>query len=86
MVTYTRARAEGLGFTGDVGIAPRPERVAVIGAGLVLCGLSGGPAAGLPWLQIALAILLVLTTVTVFQRIVHVRRQADDQQRGTPAS
>ena len=84
MVTYTRARAEGLGLKGDVGIAPRPERVAVIGAGLILCGLSGGPSVGIPWLQVALGLLLVLTTVTVFQRIVHVRRQVDDQQRGTP--
>ena len=84
MVTYTRARAEGLGLKGDVGIAPRPERVAVIGAGLILCGLSGGPGVGVPWLQVALGLLLVLTTVTVFQRIIHVRRQVDDQQRGTP--
>jgi len=83
MVTYTRARAEGLGLKGDVGIAPRPERVAVLGAGLVLCGLSGGLGAAIPWLQVALGLLLVLTTVTVFQRILHVRRQADDQQKGT---
>jgi len=84
MVTYTRARAEGLGLKGDVGIAPRPERVAILGAGLILTGLSGGPAAGIPWLQIALGLLLLLTTVTVFQRIAHVRRQAGDEQRGTP--
>jgi CDP-diacylglycerol--glycerol-3-phosphate 3-phosphatidyltransferase len=83
MVTYTRARAEGLGLSGDVGIAPRPERVAILGAGLVLCGLSGGVGGAIPWLQIALGILLVLTTITVIQRIVHVRRQAAEQQRGT---
>ena len=83
MVTYTRARAEGLGLRGDVGIAPRPERVVILGAGLVLCGLAGGVRAAIPWLQIALGILLVLTTITVFQRIVHVRRQAAEQQRGT---
>jgi CDP-diacylglycerol--glycerol-3-phosphate 3-phosphatidyltransferase len=83
MVTYTRARAESLGLRGDVGIAPRPERVAILGVGLVLCGLSGGLGAGIPWLQIALTALLGLTTITVFQRIIHVRREAAQQQRGT---
>jgi CDP-diacylglycerol--glycerol-3-phosphate 3-phosphatidyltransferase len=83
MVSYTRARAEGLGLKGDVGIAPRPERVAILGAGLVLCGLWGGIGATIPWLQIAMGVLLFLTTITVFQRIVHVRRQAHDQQRGS---
>ena len=78
MVSYTRARAEGLGFTGEVGIAPRPERIVILGAGLVATGLAGGPG-GSPWLQLALGALFVLTTITVIQRIVHVRRQAAQQ-------
>lgn len=79
MVSYTRARAEGLGFTGEVGIAPRPERIVILGAGLVASGLTGGPG-GSPWLQLGLGALFVLTTITVTQRIVHVRRQAARQQ------
>jgi CDP-diacylglycerol--glycerol-3-phosphate 3-phosphatidyltransferase len=79
MVTYTRARAEGLGLKGDVGIAPRPERVALLGAGLVLCGLGGGLGASIPWLQASMGLLFLLTTVTVFQRILHVRHQAAGQ-------
>jgi CDP-diacylglycerol--glycerol-3-phosphate 3-phosphatidyltransferase len=42
VVTYTRARAEAVGLKGEVGIAPRPERLVVLSAGLILVGLMGG--------------------------------------------
>jgi CDP-diacylglycerol---glycerol-3-phosphate 3-phosphatidyltransferase len=61
LVSYARARAEGLGLDCEVGVAPRPERVIILGLGLIL-GLE------LP----ALAILAVLTHVTAVQRIFHV--------------
>ena len=41
-VTYTRAKAESLGLKGDVGVAPRPERLVFLTIGLVLTGLLGG--------------------------------------------
>jgi CDP-diacylglycerol---glycerol-3-phosphate 3-phosphatidyltransferase len=41
-VTYTRAKAEALDLRGDVGIAPRPERLVFLTIGLVLTGLLGG--------------------------------------------
>jgi CDP-diacylglycerol--glycerol-3-phosphate 3-phosphatidyltransferase len=41
-VTYTRAKAESLGLHGEIGIAPRPERLAILAAGLVFAGLLGG--------------------------------------------
>jgi len=41
-VTYTRAKAESLGVHGEVGVAPRPERLAILAIGLVLAGLAGG--------------------------------------------
>lgn len=75
MVSYTRAKAESLGFTAEVGIAPRPERVVILGVGLVACGLAGGPLAS-PWLQVALGILFVISTVTVVQRVLAVRAQS----------
>ena len=75
MVSYTRAKAEGLGFSGEVGIGPRPERIVILGAGIVASGLTGGPGGSI-WLQLALGAIVVLTTVTVIQRILHVRRQA----------
>jgi len=79
MVSYSRGKAEGLGWKGEVGIAPRPERVVILGVGLVAAGLGGGPAGG-PWLQLALGAIFVLSTITVFQRILFARRQSEDQQ------
>jgi CDP-diacylglycerol--glycerol-3-phosphate 3-phosphatidyltransferase len=63
MVSYARARAEGLGLDCEVGFAPRPERVVLLGLGLIV-GLE------VP----ALALLAVVTHVTAVQRILHVYR------------
>ncbi|MEX2011957.1 MAG: CDP-alcohol phosphatidyltransferase family protein [Chloroflexota bacterium] len=41
-VTYSRAKAESLGLQGEIGIAPRPERLAILAVGLALAGLLGG--------------------------------------------
>lgn len=66
MVSYTRARAEGLGFTGDVGILQRPERIVILAVGLIV------PILLLP----ALILLVVFTHITAIQRIIHVYRLA----------
>ena len=79
MVSYARAKAESLGFGGEVGVAPRPERVLILGAGLIAAGLTDGPAHA-PWLQAALATIFALSTITTIQRIWHVRRQAGSQE------
>lgn len=71
LVSYTRARAEGLGYVASVGLAPRPERLTLVSGGLILTGL--GLEVGLP---AALALIALLTTATVVQRIWHVWRQA----------
>ncbi|MDD2473188.1 MAG: CDP-alcohol phosphatidyltransferase family protein [Methanoculleus sp.] len=63
MVSYARARAEGLGIECRAGFFARPERVAVIIAGLVT-GLV------LP----ALVILAVATNATAVERLFRVRR------------
>jgi CDP-diacylglycerol---glycerol-3-phosphate 3-phosphatidyltransferase len=67
LVSYTRARAEAIGLTGDVGLGSRAERVVLITAGLVFA-----PWGGLPWAIVALAATAWLTVV---QRILHVRKQ-----------
>ena len=67
MVSYARARAEGLQLTCDVGLLQRPERIIVLGLGLIV-GL----------VTPALVILAVLTNVTAIQRILHVQRVARD--------
>ena len=71
VTSYSKARAESLGMTANVGIAERSERLIAV---LVLTGLSGLFDA--PVLRaIALWGLAVATTITVVQRIVEVRRQ-----------
>jgi phosphatidylinositol phosphate synthase len=76
VTSYARARAEGLGYQAKVGIAERADRLVAI---LMMTGLSG--LLGLPILiEIALWVLAVASTVTVVQRILVVRRQAQAAQ------
>ena len=71
MVSYTRARAEALGVTGDVGIAPRAVRVVILSIGLLFA--RGASLGDFSLLEPAVWVLAVLSIVTVFQRIFHVR-------------
>jgi len=66
MVSYTRARAEALGVECKVGIATRAIRVTILSVGLVLASVGDV-------LAIAVYALAVLSTITVVQRVVHVR-------------
>jgi CDP-diacylglycerol---glycerol-3-phosphate 3-phosphatidyltransferase len=69
LVSYAKARAEGLGYRCDVGIAERSERLLI---GLVAAGLAG---LGVPYvLAIGLWALAGLSAVTFGQRVVAVRR------------
>jgi CDP-diacylglycerol--glycerol-3-phosphate 3-phosphatidyltransferase len=71
VTSYAKARAESLGLTCNVGIAERAERLVGI---LVLTGFAG--ILDLPVLiKIGLWGLAVLTSITVIQRMVEVRRQ-----------
>ena len=70
LVSYTRARAEGLGLQGDVGLGSRVERVVVIAVGLFLAPWG--------WLEWPIYLLAVLAWLTVAQRILFVRRQLRD--------
>ena len=67
VVSYTRARAESLGVECKVGIADRLVRVLIISAGLVLADLGA--------LEPAVYVLAALTSITVLQRILHVKKQ-----------
>jgi CDP-diacylglycerol--glycerol-3-phosphate 3-phosphatidyltransferase len=69
-VSYTRARAQGIGLDAAVGVAPRAERVVLLTVGLLL-----QPATG--WaLGVAFTLIALLSLITVAQRIFHVRRLA----------
>jgi CDP-diacylglycerol--glycerol-3-phosphate 3-phosphatidyltransferase len=72
MVSYTRARAEALGVECKVGIASRAVRVVILSIGLVFA--KGAGIGDFELLAPAVYVLAVLSTITVFQRIFHVRR------------
>jgi CDP-diacylglycerol---glycerol-3-phosphate 3-phosphatidyltransferase len=79
VVSYARARAEGLGMTANVGVTERADRLVAI---LVATGLDG---LGVPYIQaLALWVLAVGSTVTIAQRALTVRRQAFAETPGTP--
>ncbi|HET8586799.1 MAG TPA: CDP-alcohol phosphatidyltransferase family protein [Candidatus Limnocylindria bacterium] len=81
MVSYSRARAEGIGLTAAIGLAPRTERLVLIVAGIALAGLGVAPA-----LIGAIIIVTALSVATVIQRIWHVRRLAAARHRASPAA
>ncbi|MEA2677664.1 MAG: CDP-diacylglycerol---glycerol-3-phosphate 3-phosphatidyltransferase [Chloroflexota bacterium] len=92
MVSYVRARAEGLGFSpgtgmASVGFAPREVRMLILVVGLVLTGLVGGvgtmhypnEAASIAMYG-SLLIITVLSLLTVIQRILFTYRQSKSQE------
>jgi CDP-diacylglycerol--glycerol-3-phosphate 3-phosphatidyltransferase len=70
LVSYARARAEGLGLECKVGIAQRAERILGLGAPTLFFG--AGPR-GLLLFGIV-AVLAAVAALTVVQRVVHVHR------------
>ena len=70
LVSYTRARAEGLGFHAKVGILTRVERFVILVPSLVF---------GIPWLGVG--IIAVFANITALQRILTVRKQAMNRER-----
>jgi phosphatidylglycerophosphate synthase len=83
MVSYVRAKSEGLGFTSGsgmaaVGLMPREVRLVILTIGLILTD-----APNIKALEYALGIIAVGAAITVIQRIVHVRRQVEPSTRST---
>jgi len=72
VVSYAKARAEGLGMTANVGIAERADRLVAV---LVTTGLVG---LGLPEivLGVVLGLLALASLITIIQRMWAVRVQA----------
>jgi len=70
MVSYIRARGEGLGMACKVGLMTRPERVMLLSLGLVLQGVGVDPS-----LLVTVGIVAGLSLTTMMQRFLHVRRQ-----------
>ena len=79
MVSYAKARAEGLGLECNVGFMQRPERIVMTCAGLLLF-----PLGGLWILSASLWVLVVTTFYTTAQRLFHVYRVTPPDSRDTP--
>ena len=93
MVSYTRARAEGLGVECKEGLMQRPERVITIGVTAIACGITayfiGGeykvylPGTNVQVFEtisvftIPLAIMAVLTNYTAFMRLLDAKAALD---------
>lgn len=78
MVSYVRARAEGLGIECKIGFMQRPERVVVTSVALLATGIAGmypppffDPNA---ILLAAMCVIAVFANLTAFARIAHCRK------------
>jgi CDP-diacylglycerol--glycerol-3-phosphate 3-phosphatidyltransferase len=67
MVSYVRARAEGLNIECKVGLMQRPERVVVTAVVAIISGC----ASDLWWLAGGMILIAVLANITAFWRIIH---------------
>ncbi len=97
MVSYTRARAEGLGIECKGGLMQRPERVILVGASALACGIVSGYIGGnyklfitgIPFhvfetmsvFTLPLAVLAVLTNLTAYNRLIDAKRALDSKDR-----
>lgn len=85
MVSYTRARSEGLGIQNKGGLMQRPERVVLVGVSAIACGITskfiGGDyklyVPGIPFhifetmtvFTLPVTVMAVLTNITAFKRL-----------------
>ena len=90
MVSYVRARAEGLGIECKGGLMQRPERVVTIGLCAILCGVTSQYIGGnyklfIPGVRyhvfetisiftVPIVALAVLTNITAFNRLIEAKR------------
>jgi CDP-diacylglycerol--glycerol-3-phosphate 3-phosphatidyltransferase len=97
MVSYVRARAEGLGVDAKGGLMQRPERVVTIGLCAILCGVSSLYIGGdyklyIPGIKfhvfetmsiftIPITILAVLTNITAFNRLRDAKKSLEKQEK-----
>ncbi len=92
MVSYTRARAEGLGVTCKVGLMQRPERIVLLGLGAIfssifymLRGTLGGNVG--PYLMgFVLVLIAILANYTAISRMIYVMRELKKDPDSDPPS
>jgi len=75
MVSYLRARGEGLGVFTRTGLMTRPERVVLLSLGLVL---------GLRSLEVILVVVAAVSFLTLLQRLLVIRHSLNEQEASGP--
>ncbi|HAO09002.1 MAG TPA: hypothetical protein DCQ50_18935 [Chryseobacterium sp.] len=91
MVSYVRARAEGLGIECKSGLMQRPERIIMISLSGIICGITSAYSGGnqklyVDWLNIEIvetisifiypiALVALLANITAIQRLNHCKKQ-----------
>jgi len=97
MVSYTRARAEGLGIECKGGLMQRPERIVLIGVSALLCGIIAQYIGGdyklyvkgiryhvfetMSIFTLPITVLAVLTNITAYRRLMDAKRALDAKDR-----
>ena len=93
MVSYTRARAEGLGIPCKDGLMQRPERIVIIGCAALLCSIVAHWSGTRGWnidgfrietislFTVPLAVVAVLANYTAFQRLAMCYRYLQNEHR-----
>jgi CDP-diacylglycerol--glycerol-3-phosphate 3-phosphatidyltransferase len=93
MVSYTRARSEGLGIQNKGGIMQRPERVILIAVAALACGITGHFIGGnykyfVPGISfhvfetmtiftLPITVMAVLTNITAIRRLLDAKKALD---------
>lgn len=81
MVSYVRARAEGLGLNCKVGLMQRPERVVLTSLGAILCGAMADTVrddfSPVWFLLVPQILIALLANYTACVRIYHVHKQLE---------
>lgn len=80
MVSYVRARAEGLGLECKIGFMQRPERVVLTSVGLLVCGIVASTCDTISFdpmliLIVPMGFIAVFANITAFARVEYCRRQ-----------
>jgi phosphatidylglycerophosphate synthase len=97
MVSYTRARAEGLGIECKGGLMQRPERVVTIGVCAIVCGIAGHFLGGdykifVPGISfhvfetmsiftIPITIMAIMTNITAISRLKGAKKALDEKEK-----
>lgn len=77
MVSYVRARSEGLGFQCKVGIMQRQERIVYLGLGSILSGI---PYFNYYPIKLVVWLIAVLANFTSIQRVWYIWHQAKEEE------